>query len=75
MNIDASLLNAAGDADTSTARKIWGVLALVSGPVSAFHGYRRNRSVGWAIGWFALGTLFPVITPTIAVAQGFGKRK
>lgn len=42
---------------------------------SAFHGYRRNGSVGWSIWWGLMGALFPVITPTIALAQGFGRRK
>ena len=51
------------------------LLSVVSGVLSGYHGYRRNHSIGWGIGWFALGSLFPVITPTIAVAQGFGKRK
>jgi hypothetical protein len=55
--------------------KIWGVLATMSMAAGAFHGYRRNQSVGWALAWAFLGLMFPVITPTIAVAQGFGKRK
>jgi hypothetical protein len=29
--------------------------------------------VGWAVGWAALGGLFPIITPAIALAQGFGR--
>jgi hypothetical protein len=40
---------------------------------SAYHGYRRNRSVGWAIWWAAMGGLFPIVTPAIALAQGFGQ--
>jgi len=39
----------------------------------AYHGYKRNNSIGWAIGWALLGGMFPIITPVIAVAQGFGK--
>ncbi len=50
-------------------------LAVASAAVSGFHGYRRNKSVGWGIAWFFLGGLFPVIVPTIAVAEGFGKPK
>ncbi|KKN61344.1 hypothetical protein LCGC14_0522760 [marine sediment metagenome] len=53
----------------------WGILSTASGAVSAYHGYKRNNSVGWALVWFALGSFFPVITPVIAVAQGYGKRK
>jgi hypothetical protein len=56
-------------------RLAWGILGTVSMAASAYHGYKRNQSIGWALGWGFLGALFPVITPTIAVAQGFGKRK
>jgi len=49
-------------------------LSAVSTGLSAFHGYRRNNSVGWAVVWGAAGALFPVLTPAIAFAQGFGKR-
>lgn len=54
---------------------IGGVLAIASAAVSGFHGYRRNNSIWWGLAWFGLGGIFPVITPVIAVAQGFGKRK
>ena len=53
----------------------YAVLATASAAVSGYHGYKRNNSVGWAIVWFGLGGLFPIITPTIAFAQGFSKRK
>jgi hypothetical protein len=47
---------------------------MISSGASAFHGYRRSRgSVGSAIGWGLLGGFFPVITPAVALAQGFGK--
>ena len=49
-------------------------LSALSAGASAFHGYRRNRgSLGWAIAWGLLGGVFPVITPAVALAQGFGK--
>ena len=54
---------------------IWGLLSTASAALSGYHGYRRNNSIGWGVVWFGLGGLFPVITPTIAVAQGFAKRK
>lgn len=57
------------------AYELYGWAALVSAPVSAYHGYKRNDSLGWGIAWFVLGSLFPVLTPTIAIAQGFGKRR
>lgn len=54
---------------------VWALLSTASMAASAYHGYKRNESIGWAVGWGLLGGLFPVIVPTIAVAQGFGKRK
>ena len=54
---------------------IWGLISAASAGLSGVHGYRRNNSVGWGIAWFVLGGLFPVITPTVAFAQGFGKRR
>jgi hypothetical protein len=51
----------------------YGVLATASMAVSAYHGYKRNDSVGWALWWGLMGSMFPVITPVIAVAQGFGE--
>lgn len=43
--------------------------------LGAFHGYRRTRSVGWAVGWAFLGGFSPVITTAVALAQGFGEPK
>jgi len=56
-------------------RIAWAVLSTASMAASAFHGYRRNQTVGWALWWGLMGGMFPVITPTIALAQGFGKEK
>ena len=53
----------------------WTAAALASTAAGAYHGYKRNQSVGWAIAWALLGGLFPIIVPAIALAQGFGKRK
>jgi hypothetical protein len=50
------------------------LVATASMAASAFHGYKRNESVGWALWWGLMGGMFPVITPVIAVAQGFAKR-
>ena len=50
--------------------KVLHTAGLVAG---VFHGYRRNRSIGWAIGWGLLGSIFPYITIPVAFAQGFGK--
>jgi hypothetical protein len=59
---------------TVLAYPLWTLLSMASAGASAFHGYRRNQSVGWAVAWGAAGAVFPVITPAIAVAQGFGER-
>lgn len=48
---------------------VWGVLGTLSMAASAYHGYVRNQSIGWALWWGFMGSLFPVITPTIALAQ------
>jgi hypothetical protein len=64
-------LNTTGKS-TST---IWGILSVASAAASGYHGYKRNTSIPWGIGWFLLGGIFPVITPVIAVAQGFGQPK
>jgi hypothetical protein len=48
---------------------IWGVIGTVSMAASAYHGYARNGSIGWGLWWGLMGSLFPVITPTFAVAQ------
>ena len=51
---------------------VWALLATASMAASAYHGYRRNESIGWALWWGLMGAMFPVITPVIALAQGFG---
>lgn len=61
--------------DNPKVRIAWGVLGTASMAASAFHGYRRNQSIGWALVWGLLGATFPVITPTVALAQGFGQSK
>jgi hypothetical protein len=66
---DKSIVTQASDAIySSTGRK-------VIAAASAFHGYRRNQSVLWSLVWFGLGYASPLITPVVAVAQGFGKKK
>ena len=56
------------------ARLVIGTLQVASIGASAYHGYKRNNSVGWAVWWGLMGGLFPIITPAVGVAQGFGKR-
>lgn len=58
---------------SDTYAVVWGVASTVSMAASAYHGVKRNNSVGYGIWWGLMGTLFPIITPTIAIAQGFAK--
>lgn len=53
----------------------WTIASVAGMGSGAYHGYRRNDSVGWAIGWALLGGLFPVVTIPVSIAQGFGKPK
>lgn len=53
----------------------YGVAATASFGLSVFHGYRRHDSLWGGLGWGLLGLLFPIITPAVAFAQGFGERK
>lgn len=53
-----------------------GVTLSVAGTaLGAYHGYKRNDSVGWAIWWALCGAVFPIITVPVALAQGYGERK
>jgi len=62
-------------APITTVSPLWSVFSVASSAAGAYHGYKRNDSVGWAVWWGLMGGLFPVITPVIAIAQGFGKRE
>lgn len=48
-------------------------LSLISGVLSAIHGWKRDKTSIAAWGWFTLGSMFPVITPVVALSQGFAK--
>lgn len=62
---------AAVDAGTLT---IWRLVALLGAGVGAYHGYKRNHgSIGWAIGWAALGSMVPIVVVPVALAQGLGE--
>lgn len=72
---DGATVRVGAEATPSTAAPaLWGVLTIAGTAMGAFHGYRRNNSIGWAIGWAVLGGLFPVIAIPIMLAQGFGKK-
>lgn len=52
----------------------YAVAGVAGTAIGAYHGYKRNDSVGWAIAWAFLGGLAPVIVIPVAYAQGIGKR-
>lgn len=55
---------------------LWGIASLVSMGASAYHGAKRHGgSIGWGVWWGVVGGVFPVLTPAVAAAQGFGKCK
>jgi hypothetical protein len=52
----------------------WGVLSVGSAIVSANHGYERNGgSAGWAVVWGLFGAVAPVLTPIVALVQGYAE--
>lgn len=66
-------LNGLGEVN-ETYSTVWSVISALSAAVSGYHGYKRNDSAEWGAAWFLLGAVFPVVTPTVAFAQGFGER-
>jgi len=72
----ASTLSGEGQSTAVRAGKgfFW-ALSTASMGASAYHGYKRNDSIPWAIWWGFCGAVFPVFTPAIALAQGFGQKK
>lgn len=62
------------DGQSAALTVVEGTIVLGSAAASAYHGYKRNKSVGWAVWWGLMGFLFPIVTPAVAIAQGFGKR-
>jgi hypothetical protein len=58
-----------------TLKVAYSLASIAGAGMGAYHGYKRNNSWGWALGWAVLGSLVPVITIPVSFAQGFGKRK
>ena len=56
-------------------RLLLGLIGVASVAGLAYHGYKRNDSIGWSIGWALLGGAFPIIAWPVALGQGFAKRK
>lgn len=60
---------------SGTLGKVMYVAGVAASMAGAYHGYKRNNSVGWAIGWAVLtGVAWPIAVP-VMLAQGFGKPK
>lgn len=57
----------------SASDVFWGIARVVSTGIGVFHGYRRNNSLGWALVWGVMGSVAPIITPAVALAQGLGE--
>ncbi len=52
---------------------IYSVASTAATAALAYHGYKRNQSVGWALVWGIFGGIVWPVTLTIAFAQGFGQ--
>ncbi len=53
---------------------LWGALALAGAATGIYHGYKRNNgSIGWGLGWGLFGSVAPVISIPLSLAEGFGK--
>ena len=53
---------------------VYGVLSTASMAASAYHGVKRNNgSVSSGIWWGLCGAIFPVVTPVVALAQGYAE--
>lgn len=49
------------------------LVPVLGASLGAYHGYKRNGSVAWALWWAFAGAAVPVVTLPVAVAQGFGE--
>lgn len=52
----------------------YSIISSVASVAGAYHGYKRNNSVGWAVAWFFLSGMFPLIAMPVAFAQGYAKK-
>jgi hypothetical protein len=68
-------INAPAEKKASPLAIAAGTLGTVTSILGAYHGYKRNQSVGWAFGWFVFGGLFWPFALPLMFATGFGKPK
>jgi hypothetical protein len=76
-DLPAGVGDAEGTAIVATSAFMIGyyLLSAAGTAVGAYHGWKRDESVGWAIGWALLGGIAPFIVIPVALAQGMGKKK
>lgn len=60
---------------TTTWGFIGWTLAAAGAATGVYHGYKRNKSAGWALGWGLFGLMLPIVSIPLSIAQGYGKRK
>ncbi len=48
---------------------------MAAGVAMAYHGYKRTKSVGWALLWSIFGSAMPFFAVPVSLAQGFSKPK
>ncbi len=53
--------------------QVRGLASAFSAVTSGYHGFKRNRSLGWGAAWFVTGALFPIVTPILAVDAGYAR--
>lgn len=63
----------AADDSSGALRMINKVAGYAGYMAGAYHGYKRNESVGWAFGWALFGGLIWPLAIPVMFAQGFGK--
>jgi hypothetical protein len=75
-NVDQCVQNCgSGYTVSPVVRAVYGLFSTAAAVSGAYHGYKRNESVGWAVGWFIFGGLLPMLSVPIMFAEGFAERK
>lgn len=71
----AASVKTGGEILGTTASTISEGGALAGTMAGAYHGYKRNGSIGMAIVWALAGGIFWPVAIPIMFVQGFGKKK
>lgn len=58
-----------------TISEVQNAVRPISAVAMGYHGYKRTKSIGWALAYSAFGAIAPLVAPAIGLAQGFGKPK